>query len=230
MQQIQIDDIVTDTLPQLLRMEDRSSMAFSIEARVPLLDHKVVEYGLPLPDHLKISRGWSKFAMRQAMRGVVPDFVRLRRTKLRFAAPDRAWLMRDCGQMCPGCSGPICAAAATSMPTRSAAGITPPRRRARTRSRTSACSAFCRWRCGCARSTWLDGRDARTRTASLVRGDRSRRRADRAGPAARAHRGRGRVHIAGPESSFGTVGAGAAATRSRCSSSGRCARGRRDHR
>ena len=95
MQQIQIDDIVTDTLPQLLRMEDRSSMAFSIEARVPLLDHKVVEYGLSLPDHLKISRGWSKFAVRQAMRGIVPDFVRLRRTKLGFAAPDRAWLMRD---------------------------------------------------------------------------------------------------------------------------------------
>ena len=95
MQQIQIDDIVTDTLPQLLRMEDRSSMAFSLEARVPLLDHTVVEYGLSLPDHLKVSRGWSKFAMREAMRGVVPDFVRLRRTKLGFAAPDRAWLMRD---------------------------------------------------------------------------------------------------------------------------------------
>jgi len=95
MQQIQIDDIVTDTLPQLLRMEDRSSMAFSLEARVPLLDHTVVEYGLSLPDHLKVRRGWSKFAVRQAMRGVVPDFVRLRRTKLGFAAPDRSWLMRD---------------------------------------------------------------------------------------------------------------------------------------
>jgi asparagine synthase (glutamine-hydrolysing) len=95
MQQIQIDDIVVDTLPQLLRMEDRSSMAFSIEARVPLLDHTMVELGLSLPDHLKIHAGWSKVAIRQAMAGVVPDVVRLRKTKLGFAAPDRQWLRHD---------------------------------------------------------------------------------------------------------------------------------------
>src|SRR5205807_3814936 len=46
MQRLQIDDIRLDTLPQLLRYEDRISMAFSIEARVPILDHEVVEYGL----------------------------------------------------------------------------------------------------------------------------------------------------------------------------------------
>ena len=95
MQRIQIDDIVVDTLPQLLRMEDRSSMAFSLEARVPLLDHKVIELGLALPDHLKVHQGWSKFAIRQAMAGVVPDFVRLRKTKLGFAAPDRSWLAHE---------------------------------------------------------------------------------------------------------------------------------------
>jgi asparagine synthase (glutamine-hydrolysing) len=92
LQQIQLDDITLDTLPQLLRMEDRSSMAFSLEARVPMLDHEVVEFGLSLPDHLKVNSGWSKFAVRQAMAHVVPDTVRLRTTKLGFAAPDRAWL------------------------------------------------------------------------------------------------------------------------------------------
>jgi asparagine synthase (glutamine-hydrolysing) len=95
LQRIQVDDIEVDTLPQLLRMEDRSSMAFSLEARVPLLDHKVVELGLSLPDHLKINQGWSKFAVRQAMIGDIPDSVRLRTTKLGFAAPDRAWLADD---------------------------------------------------------------------------------------------------------------------------------------
>ncbi len=95
MQRIQLDDITVDTLPQLLRMEDRSSMAFSIEARVPLLDHNVVELGLALPDHLKVNGGWSKFAVRQAMTGLVPDSVRLRKTKLPFAAPDRRWLAAD---------------------------------------------------------------------------------------------------------------------------------------
>ena len=95
MQRIQVDDIVVDTLPHLLRMEDRSSMAFSLEARVPLLDHRLVEFGLSLPDHLKVQGGWSKFAIRQAMRGIMPDEVRLRRTKLGFAAPDRQWLAKD---------------------------------------------------------------------------------------------------------------------------------------
>ncbi|MEO8256951.1 MAG: asparagine synthase (glutamine-hydrolyzing) [Acidobacteriota bacterium] len=95
LQRIQIDDIGVDTLPQLLRMEDRSSMAFSLEARVPLLDHHVVELGLSLPDHLKVNQGWSKFAVRQAMAGLVPDAVRLRKTKLGFAAPDRSWLAGD---------------------------------------------------------------------------------------------------------------------------------------
>ena len=95
MQRIQVDDILLDTLPQLLRTEDRSSMAFSLEARVPLLDHKLVEFGLSLPDHLKVNNGWSKYAVRQATDGLIPDSVRLRKTKLGFAAPDRVWLSQS---------------------------------------------------------------------------------------------------------------------------------------
>jgi asparagine synthase (glutamine-hydrolysing) len=95
LQRIQIDDILVDTLPQLLRVEDRFSMAFSLEARVPLLDHKLVEYGLSLPDHLKVNNGWSKFAVRQAMRGLLPERVRLRKSKLGFPVPHRQWLARE---------------------------------------------------------------------------------------------------------------------------------------
>jgi len=95
LQQIQVDDIMVDTLPQLLRMEDRSSMAFSLEARVPLLDRAVVELGVSLPDHLKVHQGWSKYAVRCAMSGILPEMVRLRTTKLGFAAPNRAWLTDD---------------------------------------------------------------------------------------------------------------------------------------
>ena len=95
MQRMQLDDIFVDTLPMLLRMEDRSSMAFSLEARVPLLDHHVVDYGISLPDDLKIRNGWSKFAVRRAMRGLVPDKVRMRKTKLGFAVPGQRWLARD---------------------------------------------------------------------------------------------------------------------------------------
>jgi asparagine synthase (glutamine-hydrolysing) len=95
MQRMQLDDISTDTLPQLLRLEDRSSMAFSIEARVPLLDHRLVEYGISLPDSLKVRRGWSKYAVREALSGLMPEAVRTRTSKLGFAAPDRAWLSTD---------------------------------------------------------------------------------------------------------------------------------------
>jgi len=95
MQRIQVDDLMVDTLPQLLRMEDRSSMAFSLEARVPLLDHRLVEYGVGLPDHLKVHRGWSKYAIRRVMKGAMPDEVRLRTAKLGFAAPDRRWLAKE---------------------------------------------------------------------------------------------------------------------------------------
>jgi len=91
-QRAQVHDIVADTLPMLLRMEDRSSMAFSLEARVPLLDHRVVECGVSLPDDLKFNRGWSKIAIRRAMDGLMPDRVRWRTSKLGFAAPDRSWL------------------------------------------------------------------------------------------------------------------------------------------
>jgi asparagine synthase (glutamine-hydrolysing) len=94
-QAVQIEDLLVDTLPLILRMEDRSSMAFSIEARVPLLDHKLVEFGLSLPDHQKIQNGFSKFAVREATRGLMPEGVRLRRTKLGFAGADRRWLSGD---------------------------------------------------------------------------------------------------------------------------------------
>ena len=95
MQAVQVEDILVDTLPLILRMEDRSSMAFSIEARVPLLDHKLVEYGLSLPDDLKIRGGFSKFAVREATRGFMPEAIRLRRTKLGFAGADCRWLDAD---------------------------------------------------------------------------------------------------------------------------------------
>ena len=94
-QRMQVDDIMVDTLPQLLRHEDRSSMAFSLEARVPLLDHRVVEFGVSLPDRLKIHNGWSKLAVRRAMDGLMPDALRWRKTKLGFAAPDRRWLAHE---------------------------------------------------------------------------------------------------------------------------------------
>lgn len=80
------------TLPQLLRYEDRNSMHFSIESRVPFCVPTIFEYALALPpDFLIDSTGETKRVLRHAMRGHVPDPI-LTREKLGFPAPERMWL------------------------------------------------------------------------------------------------------------------------------------------
>lgn len=86
------NQISTAGLSALLRYEDRNSMAFGIEARVPFLDHRLVEAALLLPDRLKIGAGQRKIALSNAMRGIVPDSVLDRRDKIAFAPPQGAWL------------------------------------------------------------------------------------------------------------------------------------------
>jgi len=86
-------DVASDNLPDLLRYEDRNSMAFGIEARVPFLDHRLVEASLLLPDRLKITgRDQRKVVLREAMRGIVTNEVLGRRDKLNFQPPEKRWL------------------------------------------------------------------------------------------------------------------------------------------
>jgi asparagine synthase (glutamine-hydrolysing) len=84
--------ISTQGLPTLLRYEDRNSMAFGIEARVPFLDVRLVELAVRLPDRLRIDRGTTKVVLRRAMKGRLPASVAARRDKLGFAAPQQTWL------------------------------------------------------------------------------------------------------------------------------------------
>jgi asparagine synthase (glutamine-hydrolysing) len=86
-------DVASDNLPDLLRYEDRNSMAFGIEARVPFLDHRLAEASLLLPDRLKIAgRHERKIVLREAMRGIVPEAVLERRDKVAFQPPQGRWL------------------------------------------------------------------------------------------------------------------------------------------
>jgi asparagine synthase (glutamine-hydrolysing) len=78
-------------LPMLLRYEDRNSMAHSIEARVPFLDHRLVEFCLRLGHQHKIVGGDTKRVLRTAMKGVLPEIIRQRRDKLGFATPEEVW-------------------------------------------------------------------------------------------------------------------------------------------
>jgi asparagine synthase (glutamine-hydrolysing) len=68
------------------------SMAFSLESRTPFLDHRLVEYSVSLPADLRLRRGLSKWILREAMKGVLPESVRLRPDKKGFAAPTALWL------------------------------------------------------------------------------------------------------------------------------------------
>jgi asparagine synthase (glutamine-hydrolysing) len=80
------------TLPQLLRYEDRNSMHFSIESRVPFCIPALFEYALALkPEFLIDSAGETKRVLRHAMRSHVPDPI-LNREKFGFPAPERLWL------------------------------------------------------------------------------------------------------------------------------------------
>jgi asparagine synthase (glutamine-hydrolysing) len=81
----------TSNLPMLLHWEDRSSMAHSIEARVPFLDHPLVEFSLALGNEHKMRGATTKSVLRQAMSGVLPDAIRDRRDKLGFATPEEIW-------------------------------------------------------------------------------------------------------------------------------------------
>ncbi|MEN5083780.1 asparagine synthase (glutamine-hydrolyzing) [Bosea sp. TWI1241] len=78
-------------LPMLLHWEDRNSMAHSIEARVPFLDHPLVEFSLALGNDHKIEGASTKTVLRRAMKGIMPDVVIDRRDKLGFATPEQAW-------------------------------------------------------------------------------------------------------------------------------------------
>ena len=85
-------DLLTYSLPCLLRYEDRNSMAFSIESRVPYLDQELVDHILALPDDAIVRQGWSRWILRAALKGTLPEKIRLRRWKVGFTTPEMRWI------------------------------------------------------------------------------------------------------------------------------------------
>lgn len=85
--------VIRTSLPALLRFEDRNSMAFSIESRVPFLTPHLVDFVLTLPEEWIISPdGTTKAILRHAMRGIVPDSILSRHDKIGFLTPEAQWL------------------------------------------------------------------------------------------------------------------------------------------
>jgi asparagine synthase (glutamine-hydrolysing) len=84
--------MLEDSLPTLLRYEDRNSMAFSIEARVPFLDYRLAEYIFTQAPQLRLRDGWTKWIQRKAMADLLPQEITWRRDKVGFETPERQWL------------------------------------------------------------------------------------------------------------------------------------------
>jgi asparagine synthase (glutamine-hydrolysing) len=87
-----LQDLLTYSLPCLLRYEDRNSMAFSIESRVPYLDQGFVDHILSLPEDAIVRHGWSRWILRAALKGTLPEKIRLRRWKVGFTTPEMRWI------------------------------------------------------------------------------------------------------------------------------------------
>ena len=87
-------DMQTYLPGDILTKVDRTSMAVSLEARVPLLDHPLVEFATSLPDALKLRDGTGKWIFRRAIQGIVPDIV-LTKPKQGFAVPLDRWFRNE---------------------------------------------------------------------------------------------------------------------------------------
>ena len=86
-------------LPELLRYEDRNSMAHSLEARVPFLDYRFVELVFALPASELMGRGETKSVLRRALGDLLPPVVARRRDKLGFVTPTARFLRGALGDL-----------------------------------------------------------------------------------------------------------------------------------
>jgi asparagine synthase (glutamine-hydrolysing) len=87
-------DAQTQLPDDLLLLTDKMSMATSLECRVPLLDHELVELAARMPQSVKIRGGRLKHAMKEAVRGLLPPEI-LERGKRGFGTPMGAWLKSE---------------------------------------------------------------------------------------------------------------------------------------
>ena len=84
-------------LPELLLMRvDKMSMAVSLEARVPFLDHKFVELAMSIPQDIKAKNGDLKYILKKAVKGIIPDAI-INRKKQGFAVPIHEWFSQELG-------------------------------------------------------------------------------------------------------------------------------------
>lgn len=82
-------------LEHLLKWGERNATAFNMVSRMPFLDPKFVEYGIALDDNVKVRNGYTKAILRDSMKGIMPDNVRLRVDKKGFTIPQEEWFRTE---------------------------------------------------------------------------------------------------------------------------------------
>lgn len=88
-------DLTNFSVPALNHFEDRMSMAWSREIRLPFLDPKLIELLIPAPASYKLNKGWTKYALRCAMQPYLPDEIVWRKDKQGFVNPQSEWLKNE---------------------------------------------------------------------------------------------------------------------------------------
>ena len=82
-------------LPGLLQVEDRTSMGFSVESRVPLLDYRLVEFAASIPFKIKMKNHELKYLLRKVAAAYLPREIVERRDKQGFLSPIAVWFRGD---------------------------------------------------------------------------------------------------------------------------------------
>jgi asparagine synthase (glutamine-hydrolysing) len=89
------ESVTVSPLPLYLRQEDRNSMAHSVEARLPFLDHRLVVLAFSVAEDWKVKGKLGKVLLREAMKDRIPEVVRARVDKMGFPTPSTTWFREE---------------------------------------------------------------------------------------------------------------------------------------
>lgn len=94
LKKMQYNEIRGTQLTHILRMDDRSYMAFSMESRVPFIDYRFIESAIQIPERSKIRNGYTKYLMRKFIEKKLPNDVVWRKNKMGWPSPRERWIKR----------------------------------------------------------------------------------------------------------------------------------------